>query len=339
MTSRMSRLLIRIFGFGVACVALSMISAWLLLLRPVDLSRNHSAKINSGSSVVAAVATIDAQCPLPNPSLVSLAARVTARLTGRGVQRGWYRFNDGDTQLDVLKALFGSHRRPSIRVTLPEGLTYREIAAILSRSIEADSAAFVAWCESDTVLRTYGAAGRSMEGYLMPDTYTFYWRDDVHVIGDRLATEFQERWAQHCEGILAESGRTKHDVITLASIVQAEAAQTEEMPRIAGVYANRLARNMRLEADPTVQYGRGERSRVLYKHLEHQSLYNTYQVFGLPPGPICNAGLDALRAALQPEEHSYLFFVARGDGTGGHYFAETGAEHVTNVRRYRARRN
>lgn len=339
MTSRMSRLMLRSLGFCIACMTFGIVSTWMVLLRPVDLSRNHSAKISSGSSVVAAVTTIDAQCPLPNPSLVSLAARVTARLTGRGVQRGWYRFNDGDTQLDVLKALFGSHRRPSIRVTIPEGLTYRDVAAILSRSIEADSAAFVAWCESDTVLRAYAVAGRSMEGYLMPDTYTFYWRDDAHIIGDRLATEFQDQWTEHCEGILAESGRTKHDVITLASIVQAEAAQVHEMSRIAGVYANRLARNMRLEADPTVQYGRGERSRVLYKHLAHQSPYNTYQVTGLPPGPICNVGLDALRAALRPEDHGYLFFVARGDGSGGHYFAETGAEHLTNVKRYRARRN
>lgn len=339
MTSRMARLILRLLGFGTAFVVAGIITVWILLLRPVDLSKNHSAAIKSGSSVVAAVKTINGQCPLPTPSLVSVVARLTARLTGRSVQRGWYRFTDGDTQVDVLMALFGSHRRPSIRVTIPEGLTYRDIAAILARSIEADSTAFVAWCESDTVLQTYGVAGRSMEGYLMPNTYTFYWRDDAQVIGDKLAAEFKEQWVQHCEGILAQSGRTAHDVITLASIVQAEAAQVEEMPRIAGVYANRLARAMRLEADPTVQYGRGERSRVLYKHLEHQSPYNTYQVYGLPPGPICNVGLDALRAALQPEEHSYLFFVARGDGSGGHYFAKTGAEHVANVKRYRARRN
>lgn len=338
MTSGIRRFLLRLALVVIIAAATSITGVWMLLQRPIDRSVHDSARIARGSSIVAAVAAIDAQCPLPNPSLVSVTARLIARLTGKSVQRGWYRFNEGDTQLDVLRALFGSHRRPTIRVTIPEGVTYRDVAGIIARSVETDSASFVAWCESDSVIRRHGAAAGSMEGYLMPNTYTFYWRDEASVIGDRLAEEFARQWTQHCEGLLSGSGYAKHEAITLASIVQAEAARIDEMPRIAGVYANRLERSMRLEADPTVQYGRGERSRVLYKHLEDDSPYNTYKVNGLPPGPICNPGLDALRAALQPEHHSYLFFVARGDGTGQHYFARTGAEHIANVQQYRSRR-
>lgn len=338
MMRRRSRLFLRVLLAVFVLTVVATASFLLLLSRPIDLSNSESAQIRRGSSIVAAVNAIHAQCPLPTPRLVSVTARAIARISGSTVQRGWYRFKAGDTQLDVLMALFGSHRRPTIRVTIPEGRTYAEIAGILSRTIEVDSAAFVAWCERDSVCRTYSVDGPSMEGYLMPDTYAFYWRDEVAIVGDRLATEFRRRWQQHCEHLLSATTRTKHEIISLASIVQAEAARIDEMPRIAGVYVNRLERNMRLEADPTVQYGRGARQRVLYKHLSDDSPYNTYRRTGLPPGPICSPGLDALKAALQPEEHAYLFFVARGDGSGLHYFARDGIGHVANVRRYRSTR-
>ncbi|MBU3741077.1 MAG: endolytic transglycosylase MltG [Candidatus Kapabacteria bacterium] len=338
MKQRRRRLLSVLLLAAVTAAVATGATVWLQLSRSIDLSTSDSAQIRRGSSVVAAVNAIDTQCPLPTPKLVSVAARLIARISGSTVQRGWYRFKAGDTQFDVLMALFGSHRRPTIRVTIPEGRTYAEIAGILARTIEADSAAFVDWCERDSVCRSYGVDGPTMEGYLMPDTYAFYWRDEVPIIGDRLASEFRRRWQQHCDGLLAKGLRTKHEIISLASIVQAEAANVDEMPRIAGVYQNRLDRNMRLEADPTVQYGRGARQRVLYKHLDDDSPYNTYRRSGLPPGPICNPGIHALMAALQPEDHAYMFFVARGDGSGLHYFATDGAGHVANVRRYRATR-
>ena len=123
-----------------------------------------------------------------------------------------------------------------------------------------------------------------------------------------------------------------------ASIVQAETGAIEEMPRIAGVYANRLTRGMRLEADPTVQYGLGIKRRLLYRDLDKPHAYNTYVHSGLPPGPINCPGREALVATLNPESHNYIFFVARGDGSGMHNFAITGAEHALNVKRYRATR-
>lgn len=323
---------------GMTAVLIAVGIPWMLLQLPIDTASASSANIRRGSSVGAAIQAVHQRCPLPTPSLVRAAAKAVARLTNRKVQRGWMRFSDGDTQLDVIKAIFGSHRRPTIRVTVPEGRTYRDIASILSTTADVDSTAFVAWCEQDSVCRQFDVPGSTMEGYLMPDTYAVYWRDDAAIVGERMADAFRRRWKTYCEGLLAASGHTRHEAVTLASIVQAEAAQVSEMPRIAGVYRNRLTVGMRLEADPTVQYATGSRSRVLYRHLEHQSPYNTYQVSGLPPGPIGNPGVSALRAALQPEEHAYLFFVARGDGSGLHSFATNGADHINNVRLYRARR-
>jgi UPF0755 protein len=143
-------------------------------------------------------------------------------------------------------------------------------------------------------------------------------------------------WEREAEGLLAATGRTKHDLLTLASIVQTEAAQVDEMPRIAGVYSNRLDRGMKLEADPTVQYALGAKRRLRYRDLDVSSAYNTYAHAGLPPGPIANVGLDAIKASLEPEQHNFMFFVA--DGTGRHRFATTGAQHLRNVALYRAER-
>lgn len=241
-------------------------------------------------------------------------------------------FKSSDSQWDVILSLLGGRSRASLRVTLPEGLTYREMAGVLQHIAEIDSAAFVDWCESDSVTHIYADESPSMEGYLMPDTYNVNWRDDASAVGDRLAAGSRKFWST------CATTRSRHEVLTLASIVQAEAAAVSEMPRIAGVYSNRLARGIKLEADPTVQYGRGVRSRVLYRHLQEEHAYNTYVHLGLPLGPIGNPGADAIRAALAPERHTFMFFVAKGDGSGLHRFARTGAEHLANVRLYRMMR-
>jgi UPF0755 protein len=131
-----------------------------------------------------------------------------------------------------------------------------------------------------------------------------------------------------------ELGFTTHQVITLASIVEGEAMYEDEKPRIAGVYLNRLKRNMPLEADPTIQYiiPDGPR-RLYYKDLTIQSPYNTYLNKGLPPGPVNNPGKSSILAVLYPEKHKFLYFVS--DGRGRHVFSKTYVEHLTAVRRYR----
>jgi len=292
-----------------------------------------------GSSVMAAVDSLERHAELPSPILARLTARALTSIAGKQVQAGWFKLDTSMTLLDAVTAIVGGRYRSTIRVTIPEGLTIREIASLLQSKAEVDSSEFFRWASSDSTREVYGAQGASMEGYLMPDTYDVRWRSDASDVGDRLARHFIEVWQRHCEGLLASTGHSRHEIITLASIVQAEAAVVDEMPRIAGVYTNRLQRSMRLEADPTVQYGLGVRRRLLYGDLDDNHDYNTYRNTGLPPGPINNPGLAALRAALHPEDHDKLFFVARGDGSGLHYFARSAQEHQRNVALYRARRN
>ncbi len=302
------------------------------LHRPLPINGERVVHIARRTTIAGAIDSIDAQCTLPTPALVRMTARLMARITQRPVHHGWYRFTSSDSQWDVVTALLSGRRRPAIRVTIPEGLTYREIASILQRKAEIDSSAFVSWCEQDSVVAKYTDDAPSMEGYLMPDTYDVLWRDDASAIGERLAERARSIWNE------LNVRTSRKEGLTLASIVQAEAANVAEMPAIAGVYSNRLKRGMRLEADPTVQYGIGVKRRVLYRDLDDSHAYNTYLHTGLPPGPIGNPGADAIKAALHPAEHQFMYFVARGDSTGLHRFARTGAEHMENVRLYRIAR-
>lgn len=179
-------------------------------------------------------------------------------------------------------------------------------------------------------------SGRGLEGYLFPDTYTF--RDDAtpHDIIATMLDNFDARVTPEMRASVDALGMSFHQALTLASIVEREAALESERPLIASVFFNRYVASMPLEADPTVQYQLGEPGEwwpvITGSDLDEGGSYNTYLNPGLPPGPICNPGLDAMRAAFAPEPSDYLFFVARGDGS--HAFAETFEEHQENVDLY-----
>ncbi len=284
--------------------------------QPIGISGKRAVFVAHGASVTESISAIHKECGLPWPWLATVAARFIARIDNRVVHSGWYLFHEGDTQWDVLQSLYTGSKRPTMRITLREGLTVRESAQILARELDVDYTAIVNIADS-------------LEGYLFPNTYTMFWREEPRSIVDRLTAEFQKQTA---------SLLPSYEQVVLASIVQAEAATESEMPRIAGVYVNRLQRGMKLEADPTVQYGLHMRGRVLHKHLRSEHLWNTYIHNGLPPTPICNPGLAAIKAAMNPEKHRYLYFVATAPGAGTHEFAASYGEHLINVERYRKAR-
>lgn len=324
-----------------ACFAIVLLLggvSYILLTRPITLRDDGFVYVPRKATLTAALDSVNAHAILPAPWLANMTARFIARTTHRTVQAGWYRLDSTTRAIDAIMMLFSATRRPAKRVTLPEGRTFSEMASILARVAEVDSSAFVAWCTSDSVVRHYGIPGVTMEGYLFPETYDVHWREEAHLVGEMLHDTFVRRWQRDILPLLDDTSRNQHNLVTLASIIQAEAVVDDEMERIAGVYANRLRIGMKLEADPTVQYGRGRKSRVLYGHLASDSPYNTYLHAGLPPGPINNPGIAAMKAALQPEQHRYLYFVALGDGSGRHAFATSGTEHVRNVAVYRKRR-
>lgn len=190
-------------------------------------------------------------------------------------------------------------------------------------------------------------AGQSLEGYLYPDSYQVP-RDGATAadVLQRQLDEFEQRVMPAYWEAIAQGATTLdlHSVLTVASIVEREAVLDEERPQIAGVYLNRLARGMRLEADPTVQYAMGFQPAsgqwwkspvFLEEYSQVISPYNTYLNAGLPPGPIAAPRLASIQAVLDPDQHDYLYFVAEPGGTGRHVFARTFEEHLENVQRYR----
>jgi UPF0755 protein len=220
----------------------------------------------------------------------------------------------------------------SIRVN--DGQTIKWLSAKVRRDLKVDSVSFYNLAHDPEFITELGLNHSSLEGYLFPGNYKVYERSPPEEVITVFYNGFKDFWSDTLKLRAAEIGFTIHQVLTLASIIKGETHLVEEMPRISGVYHNRLKIGMRLQADPTIQYLLpGGWRRLLYEDLRIDSPYNTYRYSGLPPGPINNPGRNPILAALYPEENKYLYFVA--DGKGGHKFASTYSEHLRYVREYR----
>jgi UPF0755 protein len=181
-----------------------------------------------------------------------------------------------------------------------------------------------------------GVHEASFEGYLLPQEYDFYDHSSANEVVGIMYKAFRSFINDSVKNKMPLTENGLHRVITMASIVNGETNKKEEMPRIAGVYYNRLKTGMKLQADPTLQFLQPNGAkRLSYKDLRIKSPYNTYMYGGLPPGPIDNPGKSAIMAAVFPEKHDYLYFVA--DGKGGHKFSRSYSEHLKRVEEYRNR--
>ncbi len=229
-------------------------------------------------------------------------------------------FPAGASVEQVLQVL--RHGRPvQRRLTIPEGLTIRQILPLIDRA-------------EGLVGDTPGFA----EAALLPETYTYQWGDTRAALVTRADTAMDaalaEAWAARAPGLPLASPR---EALVLASIIERETGRPEERARVAGVFINRLRRGMMLQSDPTVAYAAaaGPLDRPISRaDLDRDHPFNTYRIRGLPPGPIAAPGRESLRAATRPEVNEFLYFVA--DGSGGHAFGRTLEEHNANVARWRA---
>lgn len=232
-----------------------------------------------------------------------------------------------DLPMTGVAGILLSGRTVLVPVTVPEGLRLEEVAGSVSRGLGIDSTAFVAAVTDPALAESLGLSSETLEGYLFPETYlvdpSMEGREMARLMVEHFWGVFAPSWRARAESL----GRSVHEIVTLASIVEEEARVADERPIIAGVFWNRLARGMALEADPTVQYALGgHRERVLYRDLEVDSPYNTYRSAGLPPGPIASPGRASLEATLFPDSVPYLFFFATGEN-GRHTFSRTLSEH------------
>ena len=209
------------------------------------------------------------------------------------------------------------------------------LADVISRQMMADSASIAAALNDTAFLKGYGFNPETVFALFLPDTYEMYWTASVKDIFDRFKKEYDIFWTPERLSKAEALGLTRLEVSVLASIVSGETLQTEEYPRIAGVYLNRLRRGMKLQADPTVCFCYDYKlDRVLKKHLAVDSPYNTYKYKGLPPAPINVPPKACIDAVLNPDEHGYLYFCASPDFNGTHRFAVSYREHLRNAREF-----
>ena len=217
-------------------------------------------------------------------------------------------------------------------VTIPEGLTARQTAAIYAQSGWVEQDEFLALCNDPEFIRTLGLAQDHLEGYLFPDTYLLVrGATDSRSVITTMVRRFLALWQEISAG--QPMDMTRHEIVTLASIIEKETAAPQERPLIARVFLNRLEKSMRLQSDPTVIYGLDDFNGDLTRRdLKLKTPYNTYIIKGLPPGPICNPGRAALEAVLHPADSDALYFVSKNNGT--HVFSRSLSEHNRAVRRY-----
>jgi UPF0755 protein len=253
------------------------------------------------------------------------------------IQIGKYIPASGISNYDLFVMIRDGLGAHLITVTIPEGLISRVQARILARAIGIDSARYIHLVNDETLAHSLGIESHSLEGYLFPETYKFYWQQDEKDVIVRLVDQFKFLYGDSLQARAKEFGWTTNQVMTLASIVEGEAVLDAERRTISGVYHNRLRKGMRLEADPTIRFLIEDgRRRVLYSDLQTENPYNTYRNKGLPPGPVNNPGRSSIFAALYPENNNYIFFVANGNG--GHWFSTNYSDHMRHVRRFRKNR-
>jgi UPF0755 protein len=290
--------------------------------------------IPRGASLGVAADSLAAYEVIGSTRLFRLFARATGAETI--IKPGTYQFAPGAGYRTVLDALV-TGRGLMATVVIPEGFDVRDIAPVLASALRVPEDSVRAAVTDTAWQRELDLPVPSLEGYLFPATYTFAEGTSARDAVNAMVERFLDMWKPEWDARLTAMSISRHDAITMASIVEKEARKAEERPLISAVYWNRVKKRMRLQADPTVQYALPRHvARVLYKDLAVESTYNTYKYAGLPPGPIASPGEASIAAALTPADVPYLYFVARADGS--HQFTETFAQHTRAIAGIKAAR-
>jgi len=328
----------RAFQFGIlpplTVVALAVLYYAWAVNRPLDFG-DEVWVIAPGDTLSAVAARLVEREVIAESVSLKLLARPGD--LGRQVRSGAYRFPAGISLREFLRRVVTGAGQVGIKITFIEGWTFAQMRAEIAAAPRLKHT--TAGLSEADIMAALGAPGVHPEGRFFPDTYRYaagqtdlsVYRQAYQLMQDKLAAA----WAARDDGVPLESAG---EALIIASIIEKESQITAEQPRIAGVFYNRLRAGMRLQTDPTVIYGLGERLRgkLRRKHLRIDTPYNTYTRHGLPPTPISLPGADALRAAVRPESTDAYYFVASGGGA--HHFSATLDQHNRAVRRYRARR-
>ena len=251
------------------------------------------------------------------------------------VKPGLYTIEPKMNNLQLVRMLRSGQQTP-VRVTFNTIRTKEDLAEKISANLEVSKEQFLELLQDSVYIRKFGFEEETIMSLFIPNTYEFWWDTSAEELFERMHKEYQSFWTEARSRKAQDLGLSQQEVSTLASIVQAESQKSDERPKIAGVYLNRLRIGMPLQADPTLVFAAGDFSikRLTAKQMAIDSPYNTYKYAGLPPGPINLPDINSLDAVLNFEKHSYLYFCAKEDFSGYHSFAVGYDEHLNNARRY-----
>jgi UPF0755 protein len=292
--------------------------------------------IPRGATYYQALDSLESRGVIENRDWFSLYARI--RGLPSNLKSGVYTFEKDERWSTVVTAL-KTGRGLEVRFTVLEGMMGFEVRERARSWLGVPRDSFTAAMRDTSLERELGIrpSPAGVEGYMYPTTYVVPMRMRARDLVKLMTHEFIARWQPEWDARLGELGMTRHQIVTLASIIEAEVRYRPDRPYVSAVYHNRLKRGMALQADPTVVYAHGRRlRRVWEKQLQIRSPYNTYLYPGLPPGPINQPSDSSLVAALYPAPIGYLYFVAQPDGK--HVFSASYADHLAAIRRVRERR-
>lgn len=256
------------------------------------------------------------------------------------LQAGNYSLSNGDSYRTLLNAVSLGRQTP-VRLTFNNIRTLDRLAGAVSRYTMIDSTTFADHLLSDSVAAEFEFTPKTFISMFLPNTYEVYWTITPTEFTSKMKSEYDRFWNVSRRAKAEELGLTRLEVSILASIVIQETKKKQEMSDVAGVYINRIRKGMPLQADPTVKFAVGDFAlkRILFKHLEVDSPYNTYKHAGLPPGPICMPEVVALDAVLDYRDHDYYYFCASPEMNGLHVFARNLSEHNRNAAAYHRKLN
>ncbi|GAA4850370.1 endolytic transglycosylase MltG [Algivirga pacifica] len=251
------------------------------------------------------------------------------------VKPGRYLLRNDMTNIEAIRLLRSGNQEP-VKVTFNNARTLEDLAPKITRNLQCSAVEFMDAIKDEAFLSDLGYDSLTVKAIFIPNTYELYWNTDAKALIRRMDYEYKRFWNDERKAQADKIGLTPFQVSVLASIVQAETIKPDEKPKVAGLYINRLNRNMLLQSDPTLVYAHRdfEIKRVLNIHKEINSPYNTYKFKGLPPAPINVPEIGSLKAVLNHEKHKYLYMCAKEDFSGYHNFARTLREHNNNAIRY-----
>ena len=314
----------------------SIALSFLIILSTAFLSVNNreieakTISISKGMSLNSVINLLHENNLIVNKNV--LKAKILIRGLASKVPTGTFLIEGKVSDAILIDSIF--NKGPiKLKLTIPEGTSAKKIFESINLLLKTDHRFDNLFTEKNT-LNKYNIIGSSLEGYLYPNTYFFFNDTSPADIVDTLVSQFWIEFDQKLLNRANELGLSVHEVVTLASIIEGEAMLDSERSTISSVYHNRLKINMKLQADPTIQYIiEGPPKTLSTRDLRIKSPYNTYQNYGLPPGPINNPGIQSIKAALYPLETDYLFFVAQGDGS--HKFTTNERDHEAAKRVYK----